>query len=166
MLKKLFGKKDTSPKSVEIYAPVSGKVLRIEEVPDPVFSQKMMGDGVAFEPSEGKVVSPVDGEVLQVFPTKHAIGLKAENGAEILLHIGLETVAMDGEGFNVYVSEGSKVKKGDVLITFDLNLVKEKASSTITPLVITNSDGYAANNHGNVTTVTAGEEVVLTIEVK
>ncbi len=139
MFKKLFGKKE-EVKSVDIFAPLSGAAVSLETVPDPVFAEKMMGDGIAIEPTEGIIVSPVKGEVLQVFPTKHAVGLKAENGAEILIHIGLETVSMNGEGFEAHVSEGSKVEVGDQLVTFDMNLVKEKAKSTITPVIITNSD--------------------------
>lgn len=139
MFKKLFGKKE-EVKSVDLFAPLSGAAVALETVPDPVFAEKMMGDGIAIEPTEGVVVSPVKGEVLQVFPTKHAVGLKAENGAEILIHIGLETVSMNGEGFESHVTEGTKVNVGDKLVTFDMNLVKEKAKSTITPVIITNSD--------------------------
>ncbi|MCT8137155.1 PTS glucose transporter subunit IIA [Anaerobacillus sp. CMMVII] len=139
MLKKLFG---LTPKKTEetILAPLTGKVKNLEDVPDPVFSQKMMGDGIAIEPIEGTVVSPVDGEIIQFFHTKHAIGIKSTTGLEILIHVGLETVTMKGEGFTGHVNEGDKVKVGDKLISFDLELIKEKAASTITPVVITNGD--------------------------
>lgn len=144
MIKKLFGLGKDSKKDVvkeeTVFAPLSGKMVAIEEVPDPVFSQKMMGDGIAIEPNEGVVVSPVDGEIIQLFHTKHAIGIRSKSGAEILIHIGLETVNMNGEGFEAHVQEGDKVKVGDKLITCDLNLIKEKAASTITPMVITNGD--------------------------
>ncbi|MEH7223812.1 PTS glucose transporter subunit IIA [Bacillus sp. JJ1566] len=139
MFKKLFGSKDKKVEELLI-APATGKILALEEVPDPVFSQKMMGDGLAIEPSEGKIVSPVNGEIIQVFPTKHAIGIKTEIGLELLIHIGLETVNMKGEGFTTHVKEGDKVEVGTDLVTFDLDLVKEKAASTITPIVITNFD--------------------------
>ncbi|MBN8210386.1 PTS glucose transporter subunit IIA [Bacillus sp. NTK071] len=139
MLKKLFGKKEKSLDEV-IYAPLNGKVVELETVPDPTFSQKMMGDGVAIEPTDGKVVSPVNGKVIQFFHTKHAVGIESESGLEILIHVGLETVGMGGEGFEGHVKEGDKVKVGDPLITVDLDLVKEKASSTITPVIITNAD--------------------------
>ncbi|RFB18163.1 PTS glucose transporter subunit IIA [Bacillus sp. HNG] len=139
MFKKLFGSKDKKNEEMLI-APATGRILALEEVPDPVFSQKMMGDGLAIEPSEGKIVSPVKGEIIQVFPTKHAIGIKTEIGLELLIHIGLETVNMKGEGFTTHVKEGDKVEVGTELVTFDLNLVKEKAASTITPMVITNFD--------------------------
>ncbi|KIL44123.1 PTS sugar transporter subunit IIA [Jeotgalibacillus soli] len=166
MLKKLFGKKEEAPKDILVYAPLTGTFVSLEEVPDPVFSQKMMGDGIAIEPSEGKVVSPVDGEVIQVFPTKHAIGLKAKNGAEILIHIGLETVSMQGNGFEAHVSEGSKVKVGDTLVTFDLELVKEKAKSTITPIIVTNGDDLESVTKKDVSTITAGNDIVMEISAK
>jgi PTS system glucose-specific IIA component len=109
-----------------------------------VFAEKMMGDGLAIEPAEGLVVSPVDGEIMQVFPTKHAIGIRAKNGAEILIHIGLETVSLNGEGFQTYISEGDKVKTGDKLVAFDMEIIKEKAKSTVTPIIITNTDQAAS----------------------
>ncbi|MCA1319067.1 PTS glucose transporter subunit IIA [Bacillus tianshenii] len=142
MLKKLFGIKDKEAKPTEevVFAPLSGKVTELTEVPDPTFSQKMMGDGLAIIPTEGEVVSPVDGEIVQFFHTKHAIGIRSVTGAEILIHVGLETVSMNGEGFQGHVSEGDKVKAGDRLISFDLNLINEKAASTITPIVITNGE--------------------------
>jgi sugar PTS system EIIA component len=139
VFKKLFGGKNKQ-KDVTIVAPLTGQVVPLENVPDPVFSQKMMGNGFAIEPTEGQVVSPVEGEVIQLFHTKHAIGLKTAAGVEVLIHIGLETVAMNGEGFEAHVSQGDKVQVGTPLVTFNLNLVKEKAKSTVTPVVITNSD--------------------------
>ena len=139
IFKNLFGKKE-EVKEVELVAPLTGMATQLENVDDPVFAQKMMGDGLAIEPSEGVVVAPVDGEIIQVFPTKHAVGIKAENGAEILIHIGLETVGMKGEGFTAHVMEGDKIRKGDKLVTFDMSMVTEKAKSTVTPLIITNSD--------------------------
>ncbi len=166
MLKKLFGKKEEAPKTVSAVAPLTGTLKSLEEVPDPVFSQKMMGDGIAIDPTEGKVVSPVDGEIMQLFPTKHAVGIKAKNGAEILIHIGLETVSMSGEGFEAHVSEGSKVSMGDALITYDLDLVKEKAKSTITPIIITNGDDMAELVKKELTSVTAGQDQVFEISSK
>ncbi len=166
MLKKLFGKKDEAPKTVHAVAPLTGTVKSLADVPDPVFSQKMMGDGIAIDPTVGKVVSPVDGEIMQLFPTKHAVGIKAKNGAELLIHIGLETVSMDGEGFEAHVSEGSKVGIGDPLITYDLELVKEKAKSTITPVILTNGDDMADLIKKELTSVTAGQDEILEISAK
>ncbi|RWR13926.1 PTS sugar transporter subunit IIA [Siminovitchia fortis] len=136
MLKNLFKTK----KELEVKAPLEGKVIPLAEVPDPVFAEKMMGDGLAIIPAGGKVVSPVDGELVQIFPTKHALGFRTRQGVELLLHIGLDTVMMKGEGFRVYVEEGTKVEAGQLLLEFSLELVEEKAKSPITPLVITNGE--------------------------
>lgn len=143
MFKKLFGKKE-SQSTIILKSPLSGKVIRLEQVPDPVFSQKIVGDGIAIEPTSNEVVSPVNGEIIQVFPTKHAIGIKAENGLEILIHVGLETVLMNGEGFQSHVKEGDKVNSGDLLLTVDFAQVREKAKSTITPIILTNGDQIAS----------------------
>ncbi|WP_246945403.1 PTS sugar transporter subunit IIA [Bacillus pinisoli] len=165
MLKSLFGKK--KDKIDHIYAPLKGKVVDITEVPDPVFSQKMMGEGVAIEPTEGLLVSPVDAEVVSVFPTKHAIGLKTNSGLELLIHIGLETVNLNGEGFESFVQAGDKVKRGEQLIRFDLDFIKEKAASTITPIIITNSDDKVDNLEKHIgTQVTPEESEILTITTK
>lgn len=166
MLKKLFGK-SSEPVVEHITSPINGRVLDITEVPDPVFSQKMMGEGIAIEPAEGQVVSPVDGEIVQVFPTKHAVGIKTKSGLEILIHIGLETVTLNGEGFESFVQAGDKVVRGDKLIAFDLNIIKAKAASTITPMIITNTDEVVGNLEKNTTdTGRAGETEVLTVTLK
>ncbi|WP_079509451.1 PTS sugar transporter subunit IIA [Mesobacillus jeotgali] len=140
MFKKLFGKKEERIQTIKLLAPLAGNAVDLSAVPDPVFSEKMMGDGLAIEPSEGVVVSPVDGEIIQVFPTKHAIGIRAKNGAEILIHIGLETVSLNGEGFETHIKQGDKVEAGDKLVSFDMKVISEKAKSTITPIIITNTD--------------------------
>ncbi len=127
-------------KVVLIKAPLKGRVMDISEVPDLVFSQKMVGDGIAIEPIEGSVAAPIDGEVLQVMDTKHAIGLMSKEGIELLIHIGIDTVDMKGEGFEIHVAAGDRVRTGDLLITFDLDKVRGKAKSTITPVVITNME--------------------------
>jgi sugar PTS system EIIA component len=140
MFKKLFGKKEEPIKTIKLLAPITGKAVDLNEVPDPVFSEKMMGDGLAIVPEDGIVVAPVDGEVIQVFPTKHAVGIRAKTGAEILIHIGLETVSLKGEGFETHVKQGDQVKAGDKLVSFDMGIISEKAKSTITPIIITNTD--------------------------
>lgn len=154
MFKSLFGKKDIKTEEA-LFAPLSGKILSLEDVPDPVFSQKLMGNGIAIEPTEGVIVAPIECQVIQVFHTKHAIGLRSQSGIEILIHIGLETVSMNGDGFEVHVKEGQKVKVGEPLITADLTLIKKQAASTITPIIITNSDKVEILNtivsEGNVT---------------
>lgn len=135
MFKNLF-KKDNP--NTEIYAPITGEIVPLEEVPDPVFSQKMMGDGIAIKPSEGRIYSPVKGKIAQIPETKHAIGLETEDGIEILIHIGLETVALNGKGFDVRVNTGDKVSVGQPLMEFDLEYIRSNAESDITPVVITN----------------------------
>ncbi|QFT91019.1 Glucose-specific phosphotransferase enzyme IIA component [Bacillus sp. THAF10] len=137
--KKLFGKEEVKTEET-LVAPITGKIVPLEEVPDPVFAQKMMGDGIAIEPTEGTVVSPVKGEIIQFFPTKHAIGIKSETGVEVLIHVGLETVSMKGEGFEGLVEVGDKVEVGTPLLTFDIALIKEKAKSIVTPVILTNGD--------------------------
>ena len=113
-LSKLFGNKEEKVEELVLKAYMKGKVVDITEVPDPVFAQKMMGDGFAIIPEEGKLVSPVEGEIIQVFPTKHAFGIKSGD-IELLIHVGLETVAMKGEGFDVKVSAGDKIESINVL---------------------------------------------------
>ncbi|MEH6939617.1 glucose-specific PTS transporter subunit IIBC [Bacillus sp. JJ664] len=122
----------------EIINPIEGEIIPITEVPDQVFSGKMMGDGFAIIPSEGTVVSPVDGEIVNVFPTKHAIGILSKGGKEILIHIGIDTVKLNGVGFEVLVAQGDKVTKGQQLVKIDLHFIRENAPSTITPVVFTN----------------------------
>jgi sugar PTS system EIIA component len=137
MLKKLFSKK-IETRVVEIHSPLDGEAIPLEEVPDPVFAQKMMGDGLAIIPKNGKVVSPVNGKVVQIFPTNHAVGLVSEEGLEILIHIGLETVELNGKGFEVAVSAGETVKVGDPLLNVDLDYLEQKHKEIVTPIVITN----------------------------
>jgi PTS system glucose-specific IIA component len=165
MFNKLFGKKEVK-KEETIVAPLTGKIVSIEEVPDPTFAQKMMGDGIAIEPTEGVVVSPVDGEIVQFFHTKHAIGIQSESGAEILIHVGLETVGMNGEGFEGHVNVGDKVKAGDKLLSFDLELIREKAASTVTPIVITNGDAVESLDKRAASEATKGETSLLQIKMK
>ncbi|MFW2434951.1 glucose-specific PTS transporter subunit IIBC [Staphylococcus cohnii] len=122
-----------------IYAPFKGRTVPLNEVPDQVFSDKLMGDGLAIYPDNGEVVAPFDGTVELVFPTKHAIGLKSESGVEVLIHFGLETVGLQGEGFTVHVDSGDTIVKGQSLMTVDLDYIKTHAKSDITPIIITNS---------------------------
>ena len=122
----------------ELLIPAKGEVIDLEKVPDDVFAQKIMGEGFAIKPSEGKFVSPIDGVIETVFPTKHAIVIKGDKGREILLHIGLDTVGLKGQGLNALVKEGDVVKKGQTLVEADLDYIAKNAKSTITPVIITN----------------------------
>lgn len=146
----------------KIFAPLTGRVVPLEEVPDPTFSGKMMGDGIAVDPTIGEVRAPFHATVILAFPTKHAIGLKTDSGLEILIHVGLETVNLNGEGFEVHVSQGDEVKQGDKLISFDLDFIAEKAASTITPIIITNGDMVSKLEKTSEAEVTAGESLLLT----
>jgi PTS system D-glucosamine-specific IIC component len=122
----------------EFVAPIEGKIVPLSEVPDHVFSQKMMGDGFAILPSSGKIVAPCDGKIETLFPTKHAIGLTSTSGHEILIHIGIDTVELKGEGFTAYVAGGDQVKKGQHLLDVDLDFLKKNAPSIVTPIIFTN----------------------------
>ena len=139
--KKLFGKKTD-----DFYAPMAGKAVPITEVPDPTFAEGMLGNGIAIEPTEGKVYAPCDATVDMMFTTGHAVSLVADNGAEVLIHVGLETVGLEGKPFTVHVSNGDKVKKGQLMIEVDLEAVKAAGLPTITPMLICNTDDYPTFN--------------------
>ncbi|WP_210125750.1 PTS glucose transporter subunit IIA [Staphylococcus sp. GDY8P85P] len=163
MFKKLFGKGKEVNKEIEIYATLTGEYINIEDIPDPVFAQKMMGEGFGINPTEGEVVSPIEGKVDNVFPTKHAIGLKADNGLEILVHIGLDTVQLDGQGFEILVSSGDTVQVGDPLLKFDLEYIKNNAKDVISPIIITNSDQTESIHVNDVKAVIKGETKVVDV---
>lgn len=127
----------------EIGAPVEGMAVASSEVPDPTFGEEMLGKGIAIKPVVGKVYAPVDATVGMIFDTKHAITLTSEGGAEILIHIGLDTVSLNGAPFTVHVNTDDKVKKGDLLIEFDMDAIKAAGLETITPVIICNSDDFA-----------------------
>ena len=137
MFKGLFKKKQPNDQD-PMLVPLKGKVVNLEAVPDPVFAEKMMGDGFAIDPADGTIVSPIDGEVITIFPTKHAISLKSKQGREILIHVGLETVQLNGDGFTPLVMDGQKIKKGQELLKVDFDAIKEKVPSILTPVVFTN----------------------------
>ena len=127
---------------VTITSPLAGEVKELSQATDPVFAQGLMGRGVVIVPSQGELVSPVNGRVTVFFPTKHAIGILSDEGVEILMHIGMDTVKLEGKGFEGYVSQGDKVKVGDKLISFDIDMIKKAGYVTETPVIITNSDRY------------------------
>jgi PTS system beta-glucosides-specific IIC component len=134
---KLFGKKTD-----DLYAPIAGKAVPIAEVPDPTFGEGMLGNGIAIEPTDGKVYAPCDATVDMMFTTGHAVSLVADFGAEILIHVGLETVSLEGKPFKIHVANGDKVKKGQLMIEVDLEAIKAAGLPTITPVVICNTDDY------------------------
>lgn len=135
--KKLFGKKTD-----DFYAPMAGKAVPITEVPDPTFAEGMLGNGIAIEPADGKVYAPCDATVDTMFSTGHAVSLVADCGAEILIHVGLETVGLEGKPFTIHVSNADHVKKGQLLLEADLEAIKAAGLPTITPMLICNTDDY------------------------
>lgn len=135
---KIFGQKYD-----ELTAPVAGTAVPVSEVPDPTFSSGMLGDGIAILPTDGKVCAPCDATVDTMFDTGHAVSLVADCGAEILIHIGLETVGLHGKGFTIHAQNGQKVKKGDLLIEVDLDAIKAEGLNTVTPMLVCNSSDYA-----------------------
>lgn len=132
--------KDIKSGTYILSSPIDGEIVELSKVPDEVFSSKMLGDGFAVVPKGNKVYSPIDGEITVLFPTKHAVAITTEAGLEVLVHIGVDTVSLNGEGFTAHVAQGDKVKKGDLLLTLDLDFLKEKAKSVISPVIITNMD--------------------------
>jgi PTS system glucose-specific IIA component len=152
-------------KSIEIIAPLTGRYLPLEEVPDQVFSQKIMGDGFAIVPEKGEVYAPVDGEITNLFPTKHAIGIKAKSGLEILIHVGIDTVELKGDGFTVHVSEGDRVSTGQKLLDFDMEKLKNGGKSSITPIIFPESAAWTLELF-ETGSLLAGKTVVARLEQK
>lgn len=142
MFKNLFKKdnKDFKDEGIVILNPVDGEVVTLDKVPDEVFSQKMLGDGFAVKPSGEKVYAPVAGEVKVLFPTLHAIAIETKEGIEILVHIGIDTVELKGEGFEAHVKIGDQINAGDLLVSFNKKIIEDGGKDTITPVIITNMD--------------------------
>ena len=160
---KLFGSKENKSVEVEIYAPISGEIVNIEDVPDVVFSEKIVGDGVAVRPIGNKIVAPVDGVIGKIFETNHAFSMESKEGVELFVHFGIDTVELKGEGFTRIAQEGQSIKRGDTVIEFDLPLLESKAKSVLTPVVISNMDEISCivKKSGE---VVAGESVVLALK--
>ena len=132
----------SSQSEFKIASPLKGIVVELKKVDDPSFASGILGMGVAIQPSEGKIISPVNGVIEAIYPTNHAIGIRSKSGVEILIHIGIDTVNLEGKYFNSFVKEGKKVKKGDVLIEFDLPGILAEGYSLLTPVLISNTDAY------------------------
>ena len=135
--------------TAQLVSPLAGQVKPLSQATDPVFSSGVMGQGVVIEPSQGELVSPVNGTVTVLFPTKHAVGIVSEEGVELLMHIGMDTVSLDGKGFEAHVAQGDKVVVGQQLISFDTNVIKEAGLITETPVIITNQDNFQADVEGD-----------------
>ena len=145
---------------ITISSPLNGEIIHLNEVKDETFASEMMGKGIAINPTEGKVVSPINGTVQMIFKTKHAIGLKSEDGAEILIHIGMDTVQLDGKHFIAHVKDGDKVKVGDVLVEFDMDAIKKEGYELVTPVIITNTIDYLEIIPKEIKSVNAGEDII------
>jgi PTS system glucose-specific IIA component len=155
----LFSKKK---KKLTIYAPVAGKVMDVTEVPDAVFAGKMMGDGVGIEPEGNVIAAPCDGKVILIANTLHALAIEAQ-GVEILIHVGMDTVELGGQGFTSHVKCGDTIKKGDKLISFDREYIIEKGKPLITPIVITNMEQAVVSIEK---TLKSADGAVMQIEIK
>ena len=130
-------------KEISVAAPMQGTCVSIQEVSDPTFGQEILGKGVAIRPADGRVCAPADGVVSTVFPTRHAVGITTKDNVDLLIHVGLDTVKMDGRGFEILCRDGQEDKKGDLLIRADLELIRQEGYDTITPVVICNSDDFS-----------------------
>ncbi len=164
---KLFSKKE-EPKVLKsiIKAPINGRVLPISEVPDETFATKMLGDGIGIEPVEsGTIVAPVDGVIGQLFETGHAFTVETKEGVNILVHFGLNTVELKGQGFEIIAKEGDNVKAGDPIIKYDLEFLKANSPSVITPVVVLDSEEYKSIKTFENQTVHAGNETIIEIEL-
>lgn len=143
-----------------LYAPITGKIIARDDIPDAVFASGALGDGVGIEPEYGEVTAPCDGEIVTVTETKHAVGIMGPTGMELLIHVGIDTVKMNGDGFDVKVSVGDKVKKGQNLLTFDIEKIKAAGYCTTTAVLVTNSGDYPNYRIVKTGAVEAGEEII------
>jgi len=146
-----------------LQSPLTGNLVALPDVPDPVFSSGALGQGIAVEPTVGKVFAPADAEITTMFPTGHAVGLLTNSGAEILIHIGMDTVEMEGKGFTVHVSQGDKVKKGQLLIEFDIDAIKKAGHPIITPVLVTNTASYKEIKTAEGKTIKNGDNLIDTV---
>lgn len=146
--------------SVDIHSPVPGRILPLSEVPDPVFAGEVVGPGFAVDPTDGHFVSPVDGTVTVVPDSRHAVGIAADHGVEVLVHIGIDSVACQGEGFVAHVAAGDRVRIGDPLLDVDVATVAGRIPSMISPVVVTNSNGMTV---GGITSDPAPGQPVVTV---
>ena len=163
-LRRLLSSSDNSDTSgIEIFAPLSGEIIPIEDVPDVVFAEKIVGDGIAIKPTGNQMVAPCDGTIGKIFETNHAFSMESREGVELFVHFGIDTVELKGEGFTRIAEEGQEVKKGDVIIEFDLPLLEAKAKSVLTPVVISNMDEISSIEKSS-GPVILGETVILKLK--
>ena len=147
----------------DFISPMTGKVVAMEKIPDPAFAQKMMGEGCGIDLTDGTVIAPFDAEVTAAYPTGHAFGLKSKaDGTEILIHVGIDTVDLEGEGFDTNIKKGDSVKQGDVLVVVDLEIVRQAGKSLVSPIAFTGDEKVEVYKIGQ--NVTAGEKGLLNYE--
>ncbi len=144
-----------------IGAPLEGEIRILSEIEDPVFSTEVLGKGCAIEPANGEVVAPFDGVIEQVAETKHAVGITGDNGLEVLIHVGMDTVELNGKGYDVKVKVGDKVKKGQLLLKFDMDVISGAGYKLTTPVVVTNTDDFASVEPIATGKVTVGQDIVI-----
>lgn len=160
-------KKKKTATAIQVTAPVTGKAVPLAQVPDEAFAGGHMGKGIAIEPSEGKLIAPFDATVAHVIKSKHAVMLEdPATSLQYLFHIGINTVGLKGEGFTSHVQAGDQVKSGQTLIEFDMAAIQAAGYPTITPIIVTNADELASNVESQTGDVVAGQDTVLTIELK
>ncbi|MFB5678406.1 PTS glucose transporter subunit IIA [Paenibacillus terreus] len=161
-----FFKKDKKIKELAIMAPITGQAVSLEQVPDPAFAGKMMGEGAAIEPAEGKMYAPFDGKVAQLIKSKHAVILEHESGAQVLIHVGIDTVSLKGSAFSPAVQTGDKVKQGQLIMEFDMDMIREAGLPVITPVIVpVGIDAVQAVQVHDVSALTAGKDTILTIKL-
>ncbi len=162
-LKKTMGLSESE--GTILSAPLSGMIVPIEDVPDPVFADKVVGDGIAIDPTGNQILAPTDGVIGKIFETNHAFSMETSTGVELFVHFGIDTVELKGEGFTRIASEGQQVKAGDLVIEVDLPLLRGKAKSVITPVVISNMDDVESLSKAT-GSVVAGMDTLLTVKMK
>ena len=142
------------------FSPVSGELVPLETVSDAVFAEKSLGDGVAVIPADGSLYAPADGTIVALFPTGHALGIKTRDGVELLVHIGIDTVALNGKGFTVHVKQDDTVKKGQLLVNFDIEVLKGAGYDTVTMMLVSNGEQFGEVHKAPPGIVTAGEKIL------
>jgi len=158
-----FFKKDKSG-AIEVIAPITGKAVDLSNVPDAAFAEKLMGQGIAIEPHEGKLYAPFDGKIAQLFKTKHAMLIEHRSGVQVLIHVGVDTVSLKGEGFTAHVATGDKVKQGQLLLEFDIAYIQEAGYPVITPCIVPDGQEAVKSVEEHPGDVTAAQNPVLTVQ--
>ena len=159
-IKKAVSGNTKTDNTIDLIAPLSGEIVAIEDVPDVVFAEKIVGDGIAIRPTGNKMVAPCDGEIGKIFETNHAFSLESDTGIELFVHFGIDTVELKGEGFTRIAQEGQKVKMGDTIIEFDLEFLTANAKSILTPVVVSNMDEIKELQKMTGTVVVATDPVI------